>query len=70
MPLAKRLSGEACGACGEEELVYWTEDETESTVEAYMDCEHCRLQYSKVVIPRSEETSDAAVRERLVNRRL
>lgn len=68
MPLAWGLDGEACSECGEEELVYWTKDETESTIEAYMNCDSCGFEYPKLFISKSEDTSDAAIRERLVRR--
>lgn len=70
MPLAMSLEGETCKHCGEEELIYWTKDETESVIEAKMDCKGCGYEYPKIVIQKSEDTSDSAVRERLVDRHL
>lgn len=68
MPLATKFEGETCSQCGSEDLVYWTKDETESTLEAYMDCRNCGREYSKVFMDKSEDTSDEAVREALRKR--
>lgn len=65
MPFAMKLEGEECSECGDEELIYWTEDETESSMEAYMTCDSCGYEYSKEVMSKSNDTSDEAVREAL-----
>ena len=70
MHFAMSLDGENCASCGEEDLVYWIEDETEDTIEAYMNCRGCRREYPTLFISKDKDTSDAAVRERLVDRHL
>lgn len=68
MPFAMHFEGEECSECGEEELIYWTEDETETTIEAYMTCDGCGYEYPKVFMNKSDDTSDAAVKEELRKR--
>lgn len=54
MVFSQKIEGETCKECGEEELYYWTEDETEETVEAYMNCDNCGREYSKIFIKRRD----------------
>lgn len=73
MPLAMNLEGEVCRECGEEELYWWVKDETESIVEVYMNCDRddgCGFEYSKLVVNKSEDTSDSALKKQLVEKRL
>lgn len=65
MPFATLLEGEECAKCGEEELIYWTEDETEKVIEAYMTCDACGYEYPKQIMKKSEDTSDEAVKAEL-----
>ena len=68
MPFAMKFNGEECSYCGEEELIYWTKDETEKAIEAYMDCDACGHEYQKVVMSKSDDTSDEAVQDALRKR--
>jgi len=65
MMFAQKLQNQACNHCGDEELIWWTEDETETTVELYMTCDSCGYEYPKKFVKKSDDTSDPAMKERL-----
>lgn len=65
MNFATQFNGETCSKCGEEELIYWTEDETEEVIEVYMNCNACGYEYPKQIIRKENDTSDKAVKETL-----
>lgn len=56
MHTAFNLTGATCSDCGEEELVYWTKDETETTDEVYVDCRGCGREYPKRVVKKTDDT--------------
>lgn len=70
MPLASQLDGEACPECGEEDLVWWREDETETVCEVYMTCRGCGFEYPKLVVQKAEDTTRSTLIERLKERHL
>lgn len=73
MPIAFNLEGETCPHCGEEELYWYSKDETESVVEVYLNCDYddgCGYEFPKLVVNKSEDTSDAALKDRLRERHL
>lgn len=58
MNLTRTLEVECeCGT----ELIWWTEDETEDTMEVYVDCRECGAYFPKEFVSKSEDTSDAAL---------
>lgn len=57
-----------CPKCGEDDLVWWSEDETERTVEAYMNCENCGTEFGKVFVSKEEDTSSEALKKKLKER--
>lgn len=56
MYAAQKLNGATCSGCGEEELVYWTKDETETIDEVYVDCDGCGKEYPKRVVKKTDDT--------------
>lgn len=73
MPIAMQLDGESCPECGEETLYWWSKDETESVMEVYMNCDRddgCGYEFPKVIVNKSDDTSDDALKAKLRNRYL
>lgn len=70
MVFAMKLQDESCPNCGEEELIWWSEDETESVMEVYMNCDSCGREFPKIIVNKSEDTSDSAMKDRLRDRYL
>ena len=68
MNLASKLKRFRCPKCNEEELYFWTKDETERHIEAYMNCDSCGNEFGKVVIQKSEDTSRKDVNQKLKKR--
>ncbi|UTF56023.1 hypothetical protein [Natronosalvus rutilus] len=56
MNVAYTLTDATCSGCDEEELVYWTEDETETTDEVYVDCRGCGKEYPKRFVKKTDDT--------------
>lgn len=56
MNTAFTLPDVSCSECGEEELVYWTKDETETIDEVYVDCRGCGYEYPKRVVKKTDDT--------------
>jgi len=50
-----------CKHCDAEDLVWWYEDETEDTMEVYVDCRERGYNYPKKFVSKSEDTSDSAL---------
>ena len=68
MPIAFKFEGETCPHCGSEALYWYSTDETETTVEVYMNCDPddgCGHEFRKLRVNKSEDTSDSALKERL-----
>lgn len=61
--LSVKLGGETCKGCGEEEIIWWVEDETEDTVEVYVECAECRKGYGKRFVNKENDTTDSALEE-------
>lgn len=61
MHISYNLEGETCDSCGAEEIVWWEEDETESTMEVYVDCRSCGKNFPKRFVNKSEDTSHDAL---------
>lgn len=57
-----------CPKCNKEELVWWSKDETENTIEAYLNCENCGREFSKVVVSKDKNTTDKALKKKLRER--
>lgn len=57
MHTAFNLNGATCSHCAEEELVYWTKDETETVDEVYVDCSGCGHEYPKRVVKKADDTA-------------
>jgi len=60
MPFAQKLDVEC--DCGESPS-WWSEDETEDTIEVYVTCYECGHEYPKKFVSKSEDTSADALRE-------
>jgi len=63
MPVAMSLTNATCRACGQDTLVWWYNDETETTIEVYVDCSSCRREYPKQLVDKREDTTRAALEE-------
>lgn len=57
------LEGTVCEGCGEEELVWWSEDETEDTMEVLVQCSSCNYNPGKRFISKKNDTSQEALEE-------
>lgn len=65
MQPARRLKGEKCTECGEDELIWWIKEETEKIIELYMNCRNCEHEYPKQVVSKTEDTSNKALTQKL-----
>lgn len=61
------MSGVCCPSCGEEELVYWTKDETEKYDEVLVDCDACGHNVPKRVVKKSDSTPRSEIAYGMVN---
>lgn len=57
MPAAMSLPDASCRECGQAQLVWWREDETEDTLEVYVSCAGCGFEYPKRFVSKSDDTS-------------
>jgi len=71
MPMAMKLEDAQCPHCGEEELYWYSKDETETVYELYLNCDYergCGYEFPKLIVNKSEDTSDGAFEKRLRDR--
>jgi len=62
MPMAFTLDEAPCVDCGEDP-VWWSEDETESTMEVYVTCRACGREYPKRFVSKTDDTSTSALKD-------
>jgi|GEM_PF-5883127 len=55
MPMAWGLD-ESCPDCGEDELIWWTKDETERVDEVKVDCTACGMAFPKEIVEKTDDT--------------
>jgi hypothetical protein len=57
------IDGESCRGCGNESLYWWSEDETEDTMEVYVDCwtDSCTHSHGKRFVNKSKDTTQSAL---------
>lgn len=73
MGYSTKITEYSCPKCGEDSLHWWQEDETEKSIEVYMNCHYetgCGYEFPKIVVNKSEDTSRTKLKERLVSRYL
>jgi len=56
-----------CDECGEEEVTYYTKDETETIDEVYVQCRGCGYEYPKRVVKKSNDRDRAEIAQEIVN---
>jgi len=62
MPFAQTLTDTECVDCGEEPE-WWSEDETEDSMEVYVTCYECGYEYPKRFVSKDDDTSHSALEE-------
>lgn len=67
MFMTSKLEGK-CPKCSDEELYWWKKDETESIIEAYLNCDSCGKGFNKIIVDKDEDTSDKAIKKKLKQR--
>jgi Zn ribbon nucleic-acid-binding protein len=67
MRRAYTLEGAFCPQCNEQELVWWSENETETTTELYLVCDGCNREFPKMYAE-AGATSYAEYQEQLRER--
>lgn len=65
--MAMGLSDESCPQCGEEELIWWSKDETETIDEVKVDCTACGHNVPKRVVKKSDDTPREQIAREMVN---
>jgi len=63
MPVAMSLTDATCPKCSQDALTWWYNDETETTIEVYVDCTSCRTEYPKRFVDKHRDTTHAALED-------